>query len=233
MLSDEQILELYAYCNRKGIHYYDIQVEIVDHMANAIEAKMLTNPNMEFKQALEEVHISFGSFGLREIVREKTNVMGKHYRKMRMQLFISYFKPPKLMLTLLLVIAMISFEKLLTIEFLPYVFLGGLIATFVVFVRFAWLRRALRKQQKQQLLMTDKQYFVYSFPYFIVFSQIVPRFFRSDFFNTLNGGIGVKVEYYIYTSFLILYALGSLSLFELVKTVTAKARKQFPVVFAK
>jgi len=233
MLSDEQIQELYAYCNRKGIHYYDIQVEMVDHMANAIEAKMLANPATEFKQALEEVHISFGSFGLREIVREKTNAMGKHYRKMRMRLFLSYFTPPKLMLTLLLVIGMVSFEKLLPVEFLPYILLAGLIATFIVFARLAWLRRCLRKQQKQQLLMTDKQYFGYSFPYFIIFSQVSPRLFRSDFFNTLNEGIGVQVEYYTYTSFLILYILGSLSLFELVKAVTEKARKQFPVAFAK
>lgn len=233
MLTDEQVQELYAYCNRKGIHYYDIQVEMVDHMANAIEAKMLTNPAVEFKQALEEVHVSFGSFGLREIVREKTNAMAKHYRKMRMRLFLSYFTPPKLMLTLLLVIVMVSFERLLPDEFLPYVFLAGLVTTFIVFARLAWLRRCLRKQQKQQLLMTDKQYFNYSFPYFIVLAQIFPRFFRSDFFNTLNGGIGVEVEYYTYTSFLILYIVSSLSLFELVKTVTEKARKQFPVAFAK
>jgi len=233
MLTDEQIQELYAYCKRKSINYYDIQVEIVDHMANAIEAKMEANPSLAFKQALEEVHTSFGSFGLREIVREKTNAMGKHYRKMRMRLFMSYFTPPKLMLTLLLVIAMVSFEKLLPDEFLPYVLLTGLVITFIVFVRLAWLRRCLRKRQKQQLLMTDKQYFAYSFPYFIVFSQVFPRFFRSNFFNTLNGGIGVEVEYYAYASFLILFTLGSLSLFELVKTVTEKARKQFPVAFAK
>jgi len=233
MLTDEQIQALYAYCNRKGIYYYDIQVEVVDHMANAIEAKMLANPAMEFKQALEEVHVSFGSFGLKEILHEKTKAMGKQYRKMRMRLFMSYFTPPKLMLTLLLVIAMVSFERLLPDEFLSYVFLAGLIATVIVFARFAWLRRCLRKQQKQQLLMTDKQYLTYSFPYFVVFSQVFPRFFRSEFFNTLNGGIGVELEYYTYTSFLILFTLGSLSLFELVRTVTEKARKQFPAAFAK
>lgn len=232
MLSDKEIQELYAYCERKSINYYDLQIEIVDHMANAIEAKMEANPSLAFKQALEEVHISFGSFGLREIVREKTNAMRKHYRKMRMRLFMSYFTPPKLMFTLLLVIAMVSFEKLLPVEFLPYVFLAGLVATFIVFARFSWLRRSLRRQQKKQLLMTDKQYIGYSFPYFIVFAQIFPRFFRSDFFNTLNGSIGVELEYYTYTSFLILYILGSLSLFELVKTVTEKARKQYPVAFA-
>ena len=40
MLTDEQIAALFAFCEKHLVRHYDLQVELVDHLANAIETKM-------------------------------------------------------------------------------------------------------------------------------------------------------------------------------------------------
>lgn len=133
MLTDEQVQELYAYCKRKSINYYDIQVEIVDHMANAIEQKLSLNPELSFKEALEEVHFSFGSFGLKEIVQSKTEAMRKHYNKTHRRLFWCYFTPPKLSLTALIFFTVILLERIIPFQFLIYVLMVTALTSFYFF----------------------------------------------------------------------------------------------------
>lgn len=167
MLTSEEIAELYKYCERKKVLYYDIQIEIVDHMATAIEEKMKLRPELKFKEALEEVHASFGSFGLREIVDSKTSAMSKQYGKMRRQLLRSYFTFPKIAFTFFLIVSCITIERLLPATMLPYTLLimGGFIL--YAFIDQQVVTSKLRKQQKQKLLMTDPQYFDFGFIYII------------------------------------------------------------------
>jgi hypothetical protein len=49
MLSQEQLQELFSFCEKHFVQYYDVQVELVDHLANAIEAEMAANPKRSFR----------------------------------------------------------------------------------------------------------------------------------------------------------------------------------------
>lgn len=233
MLSDEQILELYAYCNRKSIGYYDLQVEIVDHMANAIKEKMLANPAMEFKQALEEVHISFGSFGLREIVAEKSKAMQRRYGKMRRQIFGSYFTLPRITFTLLLVVVGISFERVLPNFLLPYVLImmGGVLI--YLFIRQELMKRKFKKKQLHKLLMTDPQFFDYSFLPLILMFQFGSKFFRNGIFHITDADSIHIVEYYFAVFVFVLYIILTLVRKEMLMQVNEKARNSYPNVFAR
>lgn len=234
MLTNEQIQELYNYCNRKGIFYYDVQVEMVDHIANAIEAKMLANPALEFKQALEEVHVSFGSFGLREIVREKSISMRKSYKQMRRKLLWSYFTFPKLALTILLLLLVTTYQQFsVSVSMLFY----GLSAMAIVFLYMIISQQILdwkiRKKHRQKLLMTDPQYFDFGFFYLIFFIQIGSRSLDDAFSGVLSEEQITLLEYYLFSGLFILYTIFWLVRREMIKTVHTRAMEQYPAAFAK
>lgn len=52
-LSLEQIERLYQFTRQHYVEYYDLQTELVDHLANAIESQWLENPKLSFEQALQ------------------------------------------------------------------------------------------------------------------------------------------------------------------------------------
>lgn len=81
MLTQEQIDTLFTFCNKKYVRYYDVQVELIDHLATAIEEKMKTSPGLSFEDALQATYKSFGIFGFAKVVQEKTEALKTGYNK--------------------------------------------------------------------------------------------------------------------------------------------------------
>ena len=71
-LDQQHIEELFAFTRKEYVHWYDLQVELVDHLASGIEEEMAADPRLDFQRALEKVYGRFGIFGFSEIVKEKT-----------------------------------------------------------------------------------------------------------------------------------------------------------------
>ena len=59
-LSQEQIDNLFELCEFQNVYYYDVQIELVDHMASAIEAIWEIHPEMPFEEAVFQVCEQFG-----------------------------------------------------------------------------------------------------------------------------------------------------------------------------
>ncbi|TDW99753.1 hypothetical protein [Dinghuibacter silviterrae] len=97
-LTTAQIDRLFDLCREKGIDYYDIQVELVDHLAAAIEAR----PAVPFETALSEATKGFGYRGFGTMVKTRRKQLTAQYRRMFWSMFVAYFNWPKVMLTLLL-----------------------------------------------------------------------------------------------------------------------------------
>ena len=71
MLTKEQIDSLFDFCRVNGVKAYDVQVELVDHLANAIEERMAKHPDWSFHQALDVVFVSFGHQKFAPLLQEK------------------------------------------------------------------------------------------------------------------------------------------------------------------
>ncbi len=71
MLTKEQIDYLFDFCQANGVVCYDVQVELVDHLANAIEKEVAEHPDWSFQKALDVVFVSFGSQKFAPLVAEK------------------------------------------------------------------------------------------------------------------------------------------------------------------
>ena len=80
-LTNEQIEKLYLFTRQHFVEWYDLQTELVDHLANAIEEQWQTNPKRTFDEALQIEFKKFGVFGFSDVVQERQVVLEKKYRK--------------------------------------------------------------------------------------------------------------------------------------------------------
>ncbi|MEP5132812.1 MAG: hypothetical protein ABJQ64_09610, partial [Nonlabens ulvanivorans] len=60
-LNDSQIEDLYAFTRKHYVEFYDLQTELVDHLANAIEDQWELKPHLSFEDALQ---IEFKKIGV-------------------------------------------------------------------------------------------------------------------------------------------------------------------------
>jgi hypothetical protein len=103
MLTSEQIDSLFFFCEKHFVRHYDLQVELVDHLANAIEEQMDIHPQLSFEKALEIVYQAFGSTGFGRLISEKRIAAEKKGRRMFWKFFKENFRWPKILLLLLIV----------------------------------------------------------------------------------------------------------------------------------
>ena len=99
-LSESQIKELYAFVRKNHVEHYDLQTELVDHLANGIEAQWVTNDKVPFKEALANEFKKFGHFGFRSIIKKRKKVMLKKYRSLILRFYKEYFQLPKILLVI-------------------------------------------------------------------------------------------------------------------------------------
>jgi len=98
-VSPQQIDRLYQFTDEHFVDYYDVQTELVDHLANAIEEQWQENPNKDFETALQEEFKKFGVFGFLEVVESRQIAMQKRYHQLMWKEAKEFLKLPKVFLT--------------------------------------------------------------------------------------------------------------------------------------
>ncbi len=74
-LTPEQIQQLYKFTRQHYVEYYDVQTELVDHLANDIEQIWQTKPNLSFEDTRDISFKKFGVFGFMDVVDERAKVL--------------------------------------------------------------------------------------------------------------------------------------------------------------
>lgn len=102
-LTPEEIENLYEFCYFRSVFHFDVQVEIVDHLASAIEELWKTNPELPFEETVYMLGEQFGGdLGFAIIKKEKEKALRKKYRRLLWQYVGDFYKFPKIMITLML-----------------------------------------------------------------------------------------------------------------------------------
>ena len=78
-LTPIQIDQLYTFTKQHYVEYYDLQTELVDHLANAIELEWESNPTLSFETLLNKEFKKFGVYGFIDVIRKKQKAMNKKY----------------------------------------------------------------------------------------------------------------------------------------------------------
>lgn len=109
-LSSDQIKNLYQFTQQHFVEYYDVQTELVDHLATGIEAQWANNLQISFNDALQTEFKKFGVMGFSSVVEQKTKALNTFYWQQIWRCYREYIALPKIVLT----IAMVAgFYKLL------------------------------------------------------------------------------------------------------------------------
>ncbi|NOQ91465.1 MAG: hypothetical protein GQ552_01965 [Flavobacteriaceae bacterium] len=107
-LSKDQIAQLYTFTRQHFVEWYDLQTELVDHLANDIEQIWKDEPNLSFDQAKNKAFKKFGIFGFSDVIEKKQNALYKYYWKMVWGIFKDYLKLPKVILTMLITLVIFT-----------------------------------------------------------------------------------------------------------------------------
>jgi hypothetical protein len=99
-LNQEQIESLYQFTRQHYVEWYDLQTELVDHLANAIENQWQQNPKLSFEDALQIEFKKFGVFGFMDVVEKRQASLNKKYNKIVWNHFKEFFTIPKIFASL-------------------------------------------------------------------------------------------------------------------------------------
>jgi hypothetical protein len=128
-LTEIQIQNLYKFTREHFVYHYDVQTELVDHLANDIEEIWLAEPHFSFEEAREKSFKKFGIFGFMDVVESKQKQMNKRYWKIIWRFVREWFTLPKAMITASIFVALYFF---LTIQYSEY-FLMGSFLLFIIY----------------------------------------------------------------------------------------------------
>lgn len=98
-LTPEQIDRLYQFTRQHYVEFYDLQTELVDHLANAIEVQWKQNPKLDFEEALQTEFKKFGVFGFMEVVEQRQAALNKKYNVIVWQHLKRFFTLPVVLAT--------------------------------------------------------------------------------------------------------------------------------------
>jgi hypothetical protein len=101
MLSTDQIKQIENYCLQSGVPYYEVQTELVDHMAEWIEFRLQTS-SASFEASFLAMQVEFSPTFLKQIQTEKKNLIQRGYWCLLRESWLTFFTWPKLLVLICL-----------------------------------------------------------------------------------------------------------------------------------
>ena len=149
-VNEAQTARLYEFTRQHFVEYYDLQTELVDHLAQGIENQWLENSKLDFEDALQKEFKKFGIFGFSDVVSERQAAMSKRYQQFIWHHFKEYFGIPKVVLT----VASISVLYFLIsmINELRWLVFMGLIVVYI-FIYFLFYKKKMKQNRPSKKWM--------------------------------------------------------------------------------
>ncbi|MFV8362555.1 hypothetical protein ACNQGO_04110 [Flavobacterium sp. ZT3P35] len=101
-LTVEQIEYVANYVNSFDIKWYELQVELTDHMVNSMEEIWEKDPELTFHQVKQYAENRFGRNGFKAIEKERIAILRKEYNRIQRKMITEYLKFPKIFGSILL-----------------------------------------------------------------------------------------------------------------------------------
>ena len=103
-LTTEQIEYVSNYVRSFDIKWYELQVELTDHMVNSMEEIWEKDPELTFHQVKQYAEDRFGRNGFKVIEEDRTQILRKEFRKAQWNMITEYLRFTKIILGILLVL---------------------------------------------------------------------------------------------------------------------------------
>jgi len=196
-LTPEQIDNLFELCEFHNVYYYDVQLELVDHLASAIEQKWETDPELSFEEAVFRVceqfgvdaffHSSYESLlppisgkknnrksEFEAIVEAKEKELRRKYDRLQWKYFGEFFKLPKIILTIAITFALFFILRLSNNDvMMSYCIEGFYIISLAIFLIF------ISPKKIRLNIVTGKSFLLY-----------------EQFRNTKRGALSIGLSFF-------------------------------------
>jgi hypothetical protein len=216
-LSAEQVNQLFEFTRKHYVEYYDVQVELVDHLASSIENEREQNPNLSFDEALNNVFRGFGIFGFDGITEQKASATNKKQRKHWQKTFINLLMWPNMLKSFCLYAVLYLLFTYLPKEF-SLITIGFLLIGFSIYFlikEFLYIKRNL---EKKLVLITARFQYLGLVNFTIYFFRFFGDWFLSQHIWIISLVISVIILVFI------AYQIASRKVFE-------EARILYPEAF--
>ncbi len=222
MLTKEQIDSLFDFCRAQGVKYYDVQVELVDHLANGIEEELAEHPDWSFQKALAVVFASFGYVNFKPLVRERQKSIQAYCWRLWWVLFRQQLRWPAMWVifgVFLLGYRMLSM-RYQTLSFTICITSG----LFILFVIFAgnYRLKVLEKRKGKSLLVT----YLTGFPLLLGYFNIAIGYLKL----TIPGHVsGLSILLAGTVNFA--YVLLCIAYYRTVRQLEKQVKRDYPEIF--
>ena len=98
-ITTEETKKLFKFCRDHYVFHYDLQVELVDHLASSIEEKWEIKPELSFEEALHNTFRKFGVTGFSKIKEQKQKELARRYNRLIWKYLLEFFSWPKIVMT--------------------------------------------------------------------------------------------------------------------------------------
>lgn len=155
-IKKEHIASLYKFTRQHYVVHYDLQTELVDHLANDIETIWETKPSLSFEQARDISFKKFGVFGFMDVVSARQKAMNKRYMKLLWLFAKDWFAFPELLKTLVVFFIVLFLFQLDYGNYLAIsLFTGLFVAMFIKGVKFSKYIKKKEKPNEKLWLLED------------------------------------------------------------------------------
>lgn len=110
-LTEEETDRLFDFCRKHYVPEYDLQIELVDHLASGIEVQWVENPSLPLPVALKSTFDKFGIFGFSKIKAQKEKELYRKYRHLFWQYTLEFYKLPKIIMTIVLTLLLFEIYR--------------------------------------------------------------------------------------------------------------------------
>ena len=144
-LSQSQIQYLDNYVQKSGIKWFDLKIELTDHMIGKTEEILTRIPDLDFEEAVKKAKLTFGSKGFRPIILEKTKQIERQFYKDVFMHFKSFFTIPKIIITVLITLFLFGlYPRLMDKDLFFTSLIGVLFICAILFFFNAYKRKKLK-----------------------------------------------------------------------------------------
>ena len=231
-LSKEQIEHLFTFTQKKFVHWYDLQVELVDHLANKIEAEMANDSTLTFERALGNVYAGFGIFGFAQIVKEREKALRKANNILFWHAVKAEFSWPNLIRSI--AILFLIYTTVFVFGLKVTVVFNVIVGAFVLIInrksfnlRKSFKPMKLHRDNKKRLLMLNK------LPSFSLMPLFYFQFLNMHLYKVFDSSIQYSDnQKIIFTGLSFLTTILFLASSKISNSVLQKANKMYPEAFA-
>ncbi|ARV06977.1 hypothetical protein BTO04_09890 [Polaribacter sp. SA4-10] len=187
-LTPAHIEELYKFTRKHFVEHYDVQTELVDHLANDIEEIWQAQPHISFQEARDKSFKKFGVFGFMDVVSAKQKQLSKRYTKILWKFMKAWFSIPKLFLTLLIFTFFYTLVGFRINNIIIDVFLI-LLTILQIFLASKLLRKANKrlKEKKRKYMLEEMIFRTGSLNSILLFSNFLSLSNFSDGITSIWG----------------------------------------------